>query len=237
MSSIVGDYMKTLIYADNAATTKLDNEAFEAMTSYLLNEYGNASQPYSFARAPKAALAKARETIAKCIGALPEEIYFTSGATEANNWAIKGIVSASPVKRILVSAIEHPSITESARWLTENGVEVEYQAKGQQPSSHSADGRSMHRHLPPHVYHCANHLHAERRHEYSGDGMGRMAKIEQVEASEIAQYRDDVGHHSALAHTQLDGRPAVIGAIKVYHSCGQKHREEPHQTHNNEYVV
>ena len=84
--------MKHFIYADNAATTKLDIDAFEAMKPYLLEEYGNASQPYSFARKPKQALKVARETIASCINADPDEIYFTSGGTEADNWAIKGIV-------------------------------------------------------------------------------------------------------------------------------------------------
>ena len=61
--------MKRFIYADNAATTQLDKDAFEAMKPYLLNEYGNASQPYSFARNPRKALNKARHTIADCINA------------------------------------------------------------------------------------------------------------------------------------------------------------------------
>lgn len=68
--------MKRFIYADNAATTKLDIDAFEAMKPYLIEEYGNASQPYAFARKPKKALSEARETIAECINALPEEILF-----------------------------------------------------------------------------------------------------------------------------------------------------------------
>lgn len=77
------------IYADNAATTKLDIDAFEAMKPFLLEEYGNASQPYSFARKPKKALSEARKIIAGCIGVLPEEIFFTSGGTESDNWAVK----------------------------------------------------------------------------------------------------------------------------------------------------
>lgn len=82
-----------MIYADNAATTKLDKAAFEAMKPYLLDEYGNASQAYSFSREPKKALQNARESIAACIGAQPKEIYFTSGGTESDNWAIKGSIS------------------------------------------------------------------------------------------------------------------------------------------------
>ena len=83
--------MKQCIYADNAATAKLSLSAFEAMKPFLLEEYGNPSQPYSFSRATKKALKEARETIASCIGANPEEIYFTSGGTESDNWVISGL--------------------------------------------------------------------------------------------------------------------------------------------------
>ena len=68
--------MGKMIYADNAATTKLDKDAFEAMVPWMTEEYGNASQPYSFSRAPKKALAEARRIIAKSINAQPEEIFF-----------------------------------------------------------------------------------------------------------------------------------------------------------------
>ena len=82
-----------MIYADNAATSKLDKDAFLAMKPFLLESYANASQPYSFARSVKKALKDARETIAACINATPDEIFFTSGGTESDNWAIKGISS------------------------------------------------------------------------------------------------------------------------------------------------
>lgn len=127
MSSIVGDYMKTLIYADNAATTKLDNEAFEAMTPYLLNEYGNASQPYSFAREPKKALAEARQIIADAINALPEEIFFTSGGTESDNWAIKGSAFLDADKRATItSAIEHHAVLRACEAIERLGYPVAY---------------------------------------------------------------------------------------------------------------
>ena len=74
-----------LIYADNAATTKLDDEAFEAMIPWLRDNYGNPSVPYSFSRAERKAITEARETIADCINAEPDEIFFTSGGTESNN--------------------------------------------------------------------------------------------------------------------------------------------------------
>ena len=119
--------MKQFIYADNAATTKLNKEAFEAMVPWLTDEYGNASQPYSFARKPKKALAEARETIAKCINALPEEIYFTSGGTESDNWAIKGSAFSDPDKRaIITSAIEHHAVLNACASIEQLGYPVAY---------------------------------------------------------------------------------------------------------------
>ncbi len=119
--------MKRLIYADNAATTKLDNEAFEAMTPYLLNEYGNASQPYSFAREPKKALAEARQIIATAINALPEEIYFTSCGTESDNWVIKGSAFIDAEKRATItSAIEHHAVLKACEAIERLGLPVAY---------------------------------------------------------------------------------------------------------------
>ena len=106
--------MKKMIYADNAATTQLDPAALEAMMQWLQDEYGNASQPYSFARAPKKALADSRAVIAECINAKPEEIYFTSGGTESDNWAIKGSAFADPDHRATItSQIEHHAVLHS----------------------------------------------------------------------------------------------------------------------------
>ena len=100
--------MKPIIYADNAATTQLNIRAFEAMKPYLLKEYSNPSQLYSFSRATKKALNEARETIASCIGASPDEIFFTSGGTESDNWALKGIaLQNTSAKTIFTSSIEH----------------------------------------------------------------------------------------------------------------------------------
>lgn len=119
--------MKQSIYADNAATTKLDNEAFEAMIPWLTEEYGNASQPYAFARKPRRALLEARATIAKCINALPEEIYFTSGGTESDNWAIKGSAFCDTEKRATItSAIEHHAILNACAAIERLGYPVAY---------------------------------------------------------------------------------------------------------------
>ena len=119
--------MKQHIYADNAATTKLDITAFEAMTPWLLEEYGNASQPYAFARKPKKALAEARAIIAACINAHPEEIFFTSGGTESDNWAIKGSALADPeMKATITSAFEHHAVLHSCTAIERLGYPVAY---------------------------------------------------------------------------------------------------------------
>ena len=119
--------MKQFIYADNAATTKLDIDAFEAMKPFLLDEYGNASQPYSFARKPKQALKEARAIIAQCINAEPEEIFFTSGGTESDNWAIKGVAFADAEKHtIITSQIEHHAILRACEDVEKLGCPVIY---------------------------------------------------------------------------------------------------------------
>ncbi len=108
--------MRQIIYVDNAATTKLDSDAFEAMKPFLLDEYGNPSQPYFFAKQPKIAVKKARETIAECIGADPSQIFFTSGGTESDNWAIKCYgCSPGDVRVIVTSAIEHHAVLNACK--------------------------------------------------------------------------------------------------------------------------
>lgn len=119
--------MKRLIYADNAATTKLDIDAFEAMKPYLLDEYGNASQPYSFSRIPKKALQEARQIIASCINAEPDEIYFTSGGTESDNWAIKGTALwAEKCKVIITTAFEHHAVLKACESIERMGYPIVY---------------------------------------------------------------------------------------------------------------
>lgn len=119
--------MKTHIYADHAATTPLDVCASEAMLPWLLDGYGNPSQPYSFARGPKSALSRARETVAACIGADPEEVFFTSGGTESDNWVIKGSAFADSAKRETVaSAFEHHAVLRSCEAIRRMGYPVTY---------------------------------------------------------------------------------------------------------------
>ncbi len=116
-----------MIYADNAATTRLDEDAFETMRPFLMMDYGNPSQPYSFSRAPKRAVRHARETIAECIGADPDEIYFTSGGTESDNWAIKCSVFSNPDKHATItSAFEHHAVLNSCVTIERLGYPVAY---------------------------------------------------------------------------------------------------------------
>lgn len=118
---------KKTIYADNAATTQLNKSAFEAMVPWLLENYGNASQPYSFARSAKKALSNARATIARCINALPEEIYFTSGGTESDNWVVKGSAFMDANKRATItSLIEHHAVLRSCEAIEKLGYPVAY---------------------------------------------------------------------------------------------------------------
>lgn len=115
-----------MIYADNAATSKLDPQALDAMMPYLKDVYGNPSQPYSFSRESKAALRKSREIIAKCINADPQEIYFTSGGTESDNWALKGLCdNIGGRNTIVTSAIEHHAILKTCDSLKNRGYKIQ----------------------------------------------------------------------------------------------------------------
>ena len=105
----------------------LDRSAFDAMAPWLLEEYGNASQPYSFARKPKQALSDARKTIAECIGAFPEEIYFTSGGTESDNWVIKASALSDQLKAAMITtAFEHHAVLHSCAAIERLGYPVAY---------------------------------------------------------------------------------------------------------------
>ncbi len=116
-----------MIYADNAATTKLDMDAFEAMKPFLFENYGNASQPYSFSRTSRKALKAARQSIANCINAEPEEIYFTSGGTESDNWAIKGYMESNNIYRsIITSEFEHHAVLNACKHMEAYGHPVIY---------------------------------------------------------------------------------------------------------------
>src|ERR1044071_4153186 len=100
------------VYLDHAATTPLDPEALADMMPFFTESFGNPSSIYSLGSRARDAVDEARESIAEAIGARAEEIYFTSGGTEGDNWAVKGLATgAGPDRRhVLVSAIEHSAI-------------------------------------------------------------------------------------------------------------------------------
>ena len=120
--------MDRLIYLDNAATTKVDHEVFEAMKPYFEEVYGNASSMYSFAGKARKAVDDAREVIADYLGAKAREIYFTAGGSESDNWALKAVAFAKKEKgkHIITSKIEHHAILHTCEYLEKNGFEVTY---------------------------------------------------------------------------------------------------------------
>ncbi len=120
--------MGKMIYLDNAATTRTAPEVVEAMLPYFTEFYGNASTVYEFGGKSKEAIAKARETIANAIGAKDNEIYFTAGGSESDNWALKATAEAykSKGKHIITSKIEHHAILHTCQWLEQQGYEVTY---------------------------------------------------------------------------------------------------------------
>ena len=114
-----------LINLDHAATTPLRREALEAMLPYFCDQYANASGSYASARKSRQAIDQARRETAQAIGAKPSEIYFTSGGTEADNWAIAGTVRAAKNKRhIVTTRIEHHAVLETCRMLEQQGYSV-----------------------------------------------------------------------------------------------------------------
>ncbi|EGD48547.1 cysteine desulfurase NifS [Ruminiclostridium papyrosolvens DSM 2782] len=116
------------VYLDHAATTYVKPEVFEAMKPYFSEHFGNASSIYSLGRDSKKAVEESREKVAKAIGAEPKEVYFTGSGSEADNWALKGIAAAYKKKgnHIITSAIEHPAIMSSCKYLEGEGFEVTY---------------------------------------------------------------------------------------------------------------
>ncbi|MFH1637817.1 MAG: cysteine desulfurase family protein [Candidatus Woesearchaeota archaeon] len=114
------------IYLDNGATTKLDPRVLKAMAPYFTEKYGNASSTHSFGQDSKDALEKSRGIIARSINAMPEEIVFTSGGTESNNFALKGMAFGNKGKHIVTTKAEHKCILNSCKWLESLGFKITY---------------------------------------------------------------------------------------------------------------
>lgn len=123
-----GLYMEDIIYLDNAATTSVDPKVYEAMKPYFEEYYGNAASIYRFAGEARKAVEESRRIVADFIGAKPEEIYFTGGGSESDNWAIKGVAHALKSKgnHIITSKIEHHAVLHTCEYLEKHGFEVTY---------------------------------------------------------------------------------------------------------------
>lgn len=120
--------MKKVIYLDNAATTKVAPEVLDAMLPYFTEHYGNPSSVYSFSSGNKEAITKQREIIADSLGASKEEIYFTAGGSESDNWALKATADAYKTKgnHIITTKIEHHAILHTAEYLAKQGFEITF---------------------------------------------------------------------------------------------------------------
>lgn len=120
---------KRFVYADNAATTKVSQSALSAALPYFTEQYGNASSIYSLGMNSARAVLKAREQVANALGAKTGEIYFTSGGSEADNWAIKGaaeIGAKNGKKHIITSVFEHHAVLHTCEYLAKHGYEITY---------------------------------------------------------------------------------------------------------------
>jgi cysteine desulfurase len=119
---------KRIIYLDHAATTPVKPVVMDAMIPYFTEHFGNPSSIYGMARESKKAIETARAQVAKALGAVPDEIYFTSGGSESDNWAIKGIAFANRKKgnHIITSAIEHHAVLHTCQYLEKEGFSVTY---------------------------------------------------------------------------------------------------------------
>lgn len=120
--------MDKRIYFDHAATTPVDPRVLEKMLPYFTQKFGNPNSQHAFGRETVCAVDDARDEIAACIGAKPSEIYFTSGGTEADNWALRGAAYslANKGKHLIVSAVEHPAMIATAKELAKKGFEVTF---------------------------------------------------------------------------------------------------------------
>ncbi len=114
-----------MIYLDHAATTKPDQDVLEAMLPYLKENYGNSQSQYSLGRQAAIAVTNARDYVSSVLGCTSEEVYFTSGGTESDNWALRGIYESTK-GHIVLSAIEHPALLSLADDLKKEGADITY---------------------------------------------------------------------------------------------------------------
>lgn len=194
------------VYADHAATTQLDMDAFEAMKPFLLNEFGNASQLYSFARTAKAALKSARATIARCINAEPEEIYFTSGGTESDNWVVKSSAFVFGDNRATItSQIEHHAILHACHAVECRGFPVVYLPVDSKGIIHPAV-------LSEHIGECTNLVTIM----YANNEIGTIQPIKEL--CEIAHSKGALFHTDAVqvvGHISIDVKELNVDMLSA----------------------
>lgn len=120
--------MEKIVYLDNGATTMVDPKVIEIMLPYMTKHYGNPASTHQIGEEAREAIEKARSVIAKSIGAKSSEIFFTSGGTESNNWALKSVAfkNKDKGKHIITTEIEHKCVLNSCKWLKEMGYEITY---------------------------------------------------------------------------------------------------------------
>src|SRR5713226_8057379 len=116
------------VYLDHNATTPVDREVLEAMLPFFADEFGNASSIHSFGQRTRAAVERARESVAALVGAEPAEIVFTSGGTESDNQAVFGVVAAVPGenKHVITTQVEHHAVLNACQALEQRGIEITY---------------------------------------------------------------------------------------------------------------
>ncbi|QJD97308.1 cysteine desulfurase [Mucilaginibacter robiniae] len=161
------------IYLDNAATTPLDQEVFNAMTPYLLHHFGNPSSQHEQGREARQAIEACRATIAGLINALPEEIIFTSGGTEADNTAIMSAVHAHQVQHVITTRFEHHAVLHTLKSLESKGVItvkfISYNSQGELNLDHLESLLQQHRNSLVSVMHANNEIGNLNDIEYIGE--------------------------------------------------------------------
>jgi len=199
------------VYLDNAATTPLDKEVFEAMTPYLLNHFGNPSSHHQHGREAKNAIETCRTTIAGLLNALPGEIIFTSGGTEADNTAIISAVKGAGIRHVITTRFEHHAVLHTLTALQNNGdIGISYIA-------HDKTGTLDFQHLE---YLLASHPRSLVSVMHANNEVGNLNDIEQI--GEICEKYDALFHTDTvqtIGHYRHD-----LKKLKVHFLAASAHK-------------
>lgn len=212
----------TTIYLDHAATTPLEPEALEAMLPWLTTHHASASTRYTPGRQAARSVDDAREQVARLVGAAPEEIFFTSGGTEANNWAIRGAATAQARGGgwIVASAIEHHSVLEPCHALERQGYEVKLLGVDGEGTIRSDALEETLNDSPPRLL-CLMHANNEIGTIQPVEAAGRMARVREIHfhvdavqtAGHIPVNVAGIGCDTLALSAHKLGGPKGIGAL------------------------